>query len=188
MGPPPILTKKEEERLLQYLEEMVDMGHPLNPSQLKTKVAKMTQSRLTPFTNGILGNSWLKWFRLRNLHLVLRQPQSLDSNRARALCPSNVERTYTNLSAMYTQYKYQPSTIWNIDESEVQTNRNGHTRVFASRGTRNVQCVVPNEREHLTILSAISASGVSIPNYYTSRAKELARHTFNYLKMESPLV
>ena len=41
MDPPPILTKKEEEGLLQYLEEMVDMDHPLNPSQLKTKVAEM---------------------------------------------------------------------------------------------------------------------------------------------------
>ena len=151
------------------------MGHPLNPSQLKTKVAEMTQSRLTPFTNGIPGNSWLKWFRLRNPHLVLRQPQSLDSNRARALCPSNVERFYTNLNAMYTQHKYQPSTIWNIDESGVQANRNGYTRVFASRGTRNVQCVVPNEKEHLTILSAISASGVSIPNYYIFKGKRASK-------------
>ena len=90
---------------------------------------------------------------------------------------------------MYTQHKYQPTTIWNFDKSGVQANRNDHTRVFASRGTRNVQCIVPNEKEHLTILSAISVSGMSIPNYYrSSRAKGLARHTFNYVKMEPPLV
>ena len=53
----------------------------------------------------------------------------------------------------------------------MQANRNGHTKVFSSRGTRNVQCIVPNEREHLTILSAISASGVSIPNYYIFKGK-----------------
>ena len=112
---------------------------------------------------------------LRNSRLVLRQPQSLDSNRTRALCPSNVERFYTNLSAIYTQHKYQPSIIWNIDESGVQADRNGHIRVFASRGTRNMQCVVSNEREHLTILSAISASGVSIPNYYIFKGKRASK-------------
>ena len=166
MGPAPTLTKEEEEALIHHLEEMVDLGHPLNPSQLKTKVGEMTQSRLTPFKQGIPGNSWLKWFRMRNSHLVLRQPQSLDSKRARALCPSNVQRFYTNLESLYTQYHYEAQSIWNIDESGIQANRNGYTKVFATRGTRNVQVVVPNEREHITILSAISADGGTVPNMY----------------------
>ena len=165
MGPAPTLTKGEEVALIHYLEEMVDLGHPLNPFQQKTKVGEMAQSRLTPFKQRIPGNSWLKWFRVRNPHLVLRQPQSLDSKRARALCPSNVERFYTNLE-IYTQHHYEPQMIWNIDESGIQANRNGHTKVFAARGTRNVQVVVPNEREHITILSAISADGRTIPNMY----------------------
>ena len=38
--------------------------------------------------------------------------------------------------------------------------------MFATRGTRNVQVVVPNEREHITILSAISADGGTVPNMY----------------------
>ena len=166
MGPAPTLTKEEEVALIHYLEEMVDLGHLLNPSQLKTKVGEMIQSRLTPFKQGILGNSWVKWFRVRNPHLVLRQPQSLDSKRARALCPSNVERFYTNLESLYSQHHYEAQSIWNIDESGIQANRNEHTKVFATRGTRNVQVVVPNEREHITILSAISANRGTVPNMY----------------------
>ena len=38
----------------------------------------------------------------------------------------------------------------------MQANKNGHTKVFASRGTRQVQMVVPNETEHITILRRIS--------------------------------
>ena len=57
MGPAPTLTKEEEVALIHYLEEMVDLGHLLNPSQLKTKVGEMIQSRLTPFKQGIPGNS-----------------------------------------------------------------------------------------------------------------------------------
>ena len=48
----------------------------------------------------------------------------------------------------------------------MQANKNGHTKVFAPRGTRNVQVVVPNEREHITILNAISANGDILPNMY----------------------
>ena len=103
---------------------------------------------------------------MKNPHLVLRQLQSLDSKRARALCPSNVERFYTNLESLYTQHHYEAQSIWNIDESGIQANRNGYTKVFATRGTRNVQVVVLNEREHITILSAISADGGTVPNMY----------------------
>ena len=166
MDPAPTLTKEEEVALIHYLEEMVDLGHPLNPFQLKTKVGEMIQSRLTPFKQGIPRNSWLKWFRVRNPHLVLRQLQSLDSKRARALCPSNVERFYTNLESLYTQHHYEAQSIWNIDESGIQANRNRHTKVFAARRTRNVQVVVPNERKHITILNAISTDGGTIPNMY----------------------
>ena len=38
-----------------------------------------------------------------------------------------------------------------------------------------MQCIVPNEREHLTILSAISASGVSTPNYYIFKGKRASK-------------
>ena len=117
--------------------------------------------------NGILGNSWLKWFRHRNPQLVLRKPQPLNSYRARALCPSNLKRFHTNLSSLYIQRHYQATCIRNIDEKGVQANKNGHTRVFVLKRIKNINIVVPyNEKEHITILIAISANRDSIPNYY----------------------
>ena len=61
-GPQGVLTAEEEKALVVYLDEMIALGHPLNPSQLKLKVAEITQERVTPFKNGIPGESWLKWF------------------------------------------------------------------------------------------------------------------------------
>ena len=119
MGPAPTLTTKEEGGLVKYLADMVEIGHPLNTSQLKSKVAEITQCRHTPFRHGILRNSWLNLLRARHPHLVLREPQPLDSNRPRALCPSNVEKFYSNLSSLMTRHNYQASQIWNIDESGV---------------------------------------------------------------------
>ena len=70
MGPKATLTIEEEEKLVQYMEEMVKLAHPLSPNDLKLKVAEICQSRETPFKDGIPGRSWLKWFKKRH-HFVM---------------------------------------------------------------------------------------------------------------------
>ena len=75
MGPKTILSQEEEEKLCEYFDLMVHWGHPMTPTHLRNKVAEITQERVTPFKNGILGDSWLKWFRRRHSHLGLRVPQ-----------------------------------------------------------------------------------------------------------------
>ena len=51
-GPKTILTKEEEDKLVEYIELMVHWRHPMTPIQVKNKVAKITQERETPFTRG----------------------------------------------------------------------------------------------------------------------------------------
>ena len=96
---------------MKYLEEMVRVSCPLNITQLKAKMGEITQTRLTPFTNGIPGKSWMKWFRNKHPYLVLRKLEGLDFNRAEALCPQNVERFYQNLANLYEQHYYEPYQI-----------------------------------------------------------------------------
>jgi hypothetical protein len=146
-----VLTKEEEKYLCQYLEEMVRWGHALTPTQLRVKVAQLTQTRPTPFTNGMPGISWLKWFRKRHPEFTLRQPQGLEMKRAKALCPENVASLYMNLSNLYDQNKYEPHQIWNIDESGAQACKNGQSTVLAKSGTRVVYTLVPDEREWVTL-------------------------------------
>jgi hypothetical protein len=87
--------------------------------QLRLKVALITQDRMTPFTNGIPGPRWLRWFKKRHPELSLRLAQGLDAKRARSLCPDNVKMFYSNLRSLYDKYEYSPSRIWNCDESGV---------------------------------------------------------------------
>ena len=147
------------------------MSCPLNITELKTKVAELTQTRWTPFTNGIPGKSWIKWFRNRHLDLVLRVPEGLDLNRARALCPQNVQRFYKNIKDLYKQHQYEPWQIWNCDETGAQTNKNGEGVVIAKRGTRSIHTIVSNERQQLSILVAMNSASYTMPNYYVFKGK-----------------
>ena len=77
-----VLTNKEEEELENYLLEMQNLGYPLTIAQLQLKVAEITQTRVTPFRDGIPGAGWLRWWGRRHPNLVLRSTQGLETNRA----------------------------------------------------------------------------------------------------------
>ena len=169
--PKAVLTMEEEDMHIQYLEEMVKISCPLNIAQLKLKVAEITQTRKTPFTNGMLGKSWIKWFREKHPFLVLRSPEALDMNRAKALCPQHVTFFYKNLEDLYSQHQYESSQVWNCDENGAEANKNGERMVLAGRGIRSVDTIVPNEREWISILVAINAVGDTMPCYYIFKGK-----------------
>ena len=101
IGPKTILTMAEEEELVNYIYLMLHWDHPMTPTQLKNKVGEITQDTITPFKDGILGQSWMRWFRVRHPKLVLRMPQGLDHKRARAVNPETVANFFGDLEALY---------------------------------------------------------------------------------------
>lgn len=115
-----VLTPEEEKELVDYLVKMCDLGFGLSPSALKMKVYEITKNRFTPFRDGIPGGGWMRWFRHRHPELTVRAAQGLESARARALCPENVQTLYGNLERLYNMHKYPPERIWNCDESSAQ--------------------------------------------------------------------
>jgi hypothetical protein len=166
------MTQQEEAVLVKYVEDMCNYAHPVNLTQLILKVAQLTQHMDTPFTNGIPGHGWLKWFRRCHPHLVLRMAQGLDYNRAKNLNKRAVATFYSNLKNLYDKHQYEPSHVWNADESGCQAGRNGGRRVLAKAGTINVRQVMPNEREHVIVLTCVNASGEHIPNLYIFKGKQ----------------
>ena len=178
-GPPSVLSPAEEEELVTYLMEMCDRGYGLTPTALRMKVYEITQSRWTPFRNGIPGNGWMRWWKRRHPELTLRVSQALEGARAKGLCEDNVRSFYENLQQLYDLHKYTPDKIWNCDETGAQAGRNGGAIVIARRGARRVQSIVPNQREWLSVLVCINASGSAIPAFYIFRGRRFRQ---NYIE------
>ena len=57
MRPKFVLTKKEEEKLVDYVVEMEQFAYPLIYNDLKLKVTKIYQSKYTFFRDDILQRS-----------------------------------------------------------------------------------------------------------------------------------
>lgn len=159
-GIKPVLEQQEEKKLVDYLFQMQDLGHPLTPLQLRLKVAQATQTRDTPWSAvGVPGRSWLKNFKVRHPELSSRKSQPLEVARARGLCATRVNTLYKNLEELYSTFKYPPAHIWNCDESGVQAGRGGGATVLAKVGSKSVHSIEPDNREHLSVLSCINANG-----------------------------
>ena len=145
-GKSSVLIKSEERKLVTYLHDMANQGFLLTWLQLKIKVANLVQDgRETPFKDGIPNNGWVRWFRKRHPEVSPRSAQTLEMARAKNLCLENVATFYHNLQEAYIEHQYDPSYIWNVDESGAQAGRSGGGRVLAKMGTRNVHIIIPNK-------------------------------------------
>ena len=174
-----VLTMEEERELVKYILAMCNQGLGLSPLDLKLKVAEITRSRSPPFKDGIPGDGWYRWFQKRHPELTLRAAQVLSTSRAKGLCKENVHNFYSNLRVLYTLHNYPPERIWNCDESGVQAGRNGDALVISQRGARQVQKIIPDEREWLSVLVCVNAARSAIPSFYIFKGKRFRQ---NYIE------
>jgi len=68
-----VLIDEEENKLVQYLLKMQELGFPLTIGQLREKVGILIQSRVTPFTDGVPRARWIKCFKRRHPELAIKK-------------------------------------------------------------------------------------------------------------------
>ena len=97
----------------------------------------------------------------RHPQISLRTPEALHRARALADKPEDYERMFNALKAVMDEYEFQPSNIWNMDE----TNKDPHfSKVVAAKGRKNVVSINDSAQEqHVTVVGAISATGDRMP-------------------------
>lgn len=69
-GPCTILSVEEDE-VVQWCEDMAEIGHGLQISQLQSTVAQIIENMPSPFKNGMPGRSWWTGFRRRHPNLMM---------------------------------------------------------------------------------------------------------------------
>jgi len=81
-GPASVLIVEGDQVMVVWVFSMQEVGLSISLQQLKMKVAKLTQTRLTPFQKGVPRSSWQYWFKRRHLELNIDQAEGLDNNQA----------------------------------------------------------------------------------------------------------
>ena len=135
-----IFTENQENDLVRYLQTASKMHHGLTTNasrELAYQFAKRNHIK-TPQTwdkNNIAGCDWLRGFLKRHQQLSIRSPEATSIGRATSFNRENVNKFYGNLETVMEKYKFQPNSIYNIDETGLMTVHKP-PKVIASKGEK----------------------------------------------------
>ena len=166
-GPNPVLTVNAEERLVNYIVNMSEMGFGLSRQEVMCLAFQIAEKSGInhPFRDGTAGRKWFDAFRQRHAYLTLRSPQKLSYARAKAVNPKIVEDFFAKLGALYARLNLitKPMQIYNVDETGLNLVQH-KGKVVTNMCRRNVHRVVASEKgKNHTVIACGSACGHTIP-------------------------
>lgn len=161
------LTEVEEIAMVQWCIKMQEVALCITLNMLKYTVQTILRNapRKHPFRNGIPGQKWWDLFKQRHPEIVLRCADGLEVKRALGFNRKLVTNFYNLLEEVYASYDYQPSHIWNADETGICAGEGNSTiKVIAKKGSKHVRQQSADSREWMSIMTCVNAGGTSIPN------------------------
>ena len=103
--------------------------------------------------------------------LGLRRTEQLDRLRAGALNAETIQHFVDLVGKITEKLDLTEEDIWNMDESGYSFDMN-RLFTYCKRGRKHVYASSSSNREHVSIVSAISAAGKYIPEFFIYKGKE----------------
>ena len=162
-GPITVLTAEEEEELVGYCLNMQQLGFGLTKSSVNYAVLQMVKGRGHPFSEKGPAQAWWTRFMKDHPELSFRKPQAFTAARAQKGNPIIINDHYNKLQRIVIEHSLKEDQIWNMDETGFSlSSRLQH--VLAKKNSRSVSKVAAsNTTDHISVVSTISAAGISIP-------------------------
>lgn len=164
-----VFSDEQERQLAAYIKQCGILLYGLDVIEARRLAANFAE-RLGPQANmpeewkaaQMAGKDWLRAF-LNRQKLSLRMPEATSMARATGFNRAAVEAFFKNLTDVYEKFQFEPSRIWNFDETGVSNVQKPH-RVIAETGRKQVGQISSAERGVLvTVGGAVNATGNAMP-------------------------
>ena len=169
-GRPTILSKEEEDEIVETCQVFAEWGFGLQKDDIKLVVAQFCKvsKRKNPFKNAIPGDDWWAGFLRRHSVLVKRKPQQLQMVRAQCSRIEVVNHWFIDClkpTLDSLNLHNSSSRIFNVDEVGFPLSGRAKS-VLVKRGMKSPQSLIPGSgRENITVQVCCSASGELFPPY-----------------------
>ncbi|XP_059060761.1 uncharacterized protein LOC131853752 [Achroia grisella] len=164
-----VFNAEQEANIAEYLLKCANIYFGLLPADVKRlayQCAKFYNVERVPDSwkvNEMAGNDWFTNFMKRNPRLAIRSPEATSLSRATSFNRTNLKNFFEKYRNVLERYSFQPSRIWNVDETGITTVQKPK-KIVAGKGIKQVGAVTSAERGVLVTLEiATNAIGNAIP-------------------------
>ncbi|XP_072398081.1 uncharacterized protein [Diabrotica undecimpunctata] len=163
-GRKPVFTADLEKSLVEHCLDMEQHYYGLTISDLRRLTYQLAiLNQIThPFSNEskAAGKKWVRLFFKRHPELSLRRPQNLSMARAKGFAKENVDKYFSILKPELEKINFDPSKIFNVDETGIFVVQHKATRVVTCKGKKQVHKLLSAERgSTTTVRTCMSAAG-----------------------------
>jgi hypothetical protein len=164
LGRHPVLMEAEEAVLVARIYHAQQANMPISRHFLIREANALLQARQGYVLRDteVVGESWCRSFLSRHSSISVRIPEVLDASRSMYTNPAVAQIHFDKLKSLLYEKKLFGDTtrIWNVDETGLTLGKTRGTKVLAARGSRRVWQKASTDTRHVSMIFAVSASGV----------------------------
>ena len=159
------LSDIEEETLSKWILDMCQRGLPLRISNVRYLAQLLLSARLKSSEKAAIGEQWVNRFIQRHPELKSKYTRQYDYQRAKCENPELIKNWFTCVQETIQKYGILEQDIYNMDETGFQMGVASTSKVICGSETRDshARSIQPGNREWITIIIAINATGSVLP-------------------------
>ena len=165
-----LLSSWQEELLIHWINNSEACGHSVNYPQLREFVTLLVTSS---GSDKKCGHNWVARFLQRRPEVKSKIGKKIDTLRVKNTSPEVLSPWFDRLYAIIQKLGVTPANMWNIDETGIALGVCTNQRVIGSSETTHTYIQTPENREWVSIIECISASGLKITPVVIFKGKTL---------------
>lgn len=170
------LTSAQEAFLAEWILEEDSYGRPPSHTRAREMAARLLKM------NGDtqpLGQGWLRSFQERNPSVASILGRKIDASRANAATPQQIQAFLDLFEETRKRLNIQHEDIWNMDETGLALGVCENSQVFASSKKKKTYVKTPENREWVSVVETISATGKKLRCLVIFKGKSLQSSWFS---------
>ncbi|ERF72127.1 hypothetical protein EPUS_02918 [Endocarpon pusillum Z07020] len=157
------LSEIQEQALLQYILSLDEIGQSIRYDHVNKVANEMLKEDHTEnSTAPVVGEHWVKRFLNRHPELHKAKQKPLELERKLAHDPDLISNWFERFRALREAYGVFDDDIWNFDETGFRIGVGKSQWIVTSSHAKRHYLVSDNNREYVTAIEAVSATGIVI--------------------------
>ena len=164
-GPRPYLEPIEENELSNFLVDTAKAGFGKTRKEVKALVTKVAREK------GVLKkekvtDGWFRRFKERQPQLSLRKGDATANVRMNCLNKETMAEYFSMLKNVLEEHNLldSPAQIHNVDETGMPLDHKA-PKVMTMRGQKKLRCRTSGNKNQITVIACVSATGQAIPPF-----------------------